>query len=91
MTELQVLLLVIIGVVYTIFGAIIAVADISNKEITTPHDLYADGYNWFGSWTIFLIRTLIALPFWIIGTIIYLVYKLIMWLFTVGGGNSGSN
>ena len=91
MTEVQVLLIVIAGVVYTIFGVIIAVADISSREITTPHDLRSDGYNWFGSWTIFLIRTLTALPFWIIGTIIYLIYKLVMWLFTVGGGDSGSN
>lgn len=91
MTEVQVLLIVIAGVVYTIFGALIAVTDISNKEIVLPGDFRSDGYNWFGSWTIFLIRTLTALPFWIIGTIIYLIYKLVMWLFTVGGGNRGSN
>lgn len=91
MTELQLLLMVIAGMLYILFGVIIAVTDISNREITMPRDLRSNGYNWFGSWTIFLIRTLTALPFWIIGTIIYLVYKLIMWLFTVGGGNSGSN
>ena len=91
MTELQVFLIVIAGVFYTIFGAIIAVTDISNKEIVLPGDFRSDGYNLFGSWTIFLIRTLTALPFWIIGTIIYLIYKLVMWLFTVGGGDSGSN
>lgn len=91
MTEVQVLLIVIAGVVYTIFGALIAVTDISNKEIVLPGDFRSGGYNWFGSWTIFLIRTLTALPFWIIGTIIYLIYKLVMWLFTVGGGDRGSN
>lgn len=85
MTELRVLLIVIAGVIYTIFGAIIAVADVSNKEIVLPSDLRSDGYNWFGSWTIFLLRSIVAFPFWIIFTIIGLVCKFIMWLFTVGG------
>ena len=87
MSEIQMLLIIIVGVV----GAAIAIADISNKEIVLPSDLRSDGYNWFGSWTIFIIRTLTALPFWIIGTIIYLVFKFFRWLFTVGGGNSGSD
>lgn len=90
MIELQLVLIIIAGILYLLFGAAIATADICNKEITTPHDLYADGYNWFGSWTIFIIRSLVALPFWIIGTIVYLVYKFIMWLFTVGGAGHGS-
>lgn len=83
MTDIQMILVTVIGTVYVIFGAIIAVADMCNEEITTPRGLYADGYNWFGSWTIFLFRSFIALPFWILLTIIYLVYKFIMWLFTV--------
>lgn len=85
MTELQIFLITIVGVIYVIFGAIIAIADICSKEIITPHDLRSDGYNWFGSWTIFIIRTLIALPFWIIGTVIYLIFKFFIWLFIVGG------
>lgn len=87
MSEIQMLLIIIVGVV----GAIIAVDDINNKEIILPSDLRSDGCNWFGSWTIFIVRTLIALPFWIIGTISYLVFKFFRWLFTVGGGNGGSN
>ncbi len=85
MTEIQLLLITIAGVLYVIFGAIIAVADICNKEITTPRDFRSDGYNWFGSWTIFIFRTIAAFPFWILFTIVGLVYKFIMWLFTVGG------
>lgn len=88
MTEPQLVLIVIASILYIIFGALIAVADICNKEITTPHDLYTDGYNWFGSWTIFLIRSFTAFPFWILFTIVYLVYKFIRWLFTVGGNKA---
>jgi uncharacterized membrane protein len=88
MTEQQLVLLVIAGVLYIICGAIIAVAEICNKEITTPHDLYSDGYDWFGSWTIFLIKSFMTFPFWILFTIIYLVYKFIRWLFTVRGARA---
>jgi hypothetical protein len=85
MTDFQMVLVTIVGVIYVLFGAIIAIADVCNEEITTPRDLYTDGYNWFGSWTIFLIRSIAAFPFWILFTIVSLVYKFIMWLFTVGG------
>lgn len=91
MTALQILLIAFVGVAYMLLGVIIVAVDISNKEIVLPSDIRSDGYGWFSSWIIFLIRTLIALPFWIIGTIIYLVYKLIMRLLTIRGGNSGSN
>ncbi len=85
MSDLQMVLTIIVSLLYLFFGAIIATADISNKEIILPRDLKSDGYNWFGSWTIFLIRSIVAFPFWILFTIIYLVYKFIMWLFTVKG------
>lgn len=91
MTALQILLIAFVGVAYMLLGAIIAAVDISNKEIVLPSDIRSDGYDWLSSWIIFLIRTLIALPFWIIGAIIYLVYKLIMRLLTIRGGHSGSN
>ena len=83
MTDIQMVLITVIGTVYVIFGTIIALVDAHNEEIPTPRDFYADGYNWFGSWTIFLFRIFMTLPFWILATIIYLVYKFIMWLFTV--------
>ena len=85
MTELQIFLITLVGVIYVIFGAIIAIADICSEGITTPRDFHTDGYNWFGSWTIFLFRTIAAFPFWILFTIVVLVYKFIVWLFTVGG------
>lgn len=91
MTGFQMSLIIISCILYFFFGASIALVDISNKEIVLPRDLRSDGYNWFGSWVIFLVRSIVALPFWILFTIIYLVYKLIIWLFTVGGGNGGSN
>ena len=84
MTEFQMCLLVIIGTIYTIFGCIIAVADVCNKEISTPRDFYNDKYNWFGSWIIFIVRILLAAPFYIIVTICALIYKFVRWLFTVG-------
>lgn len=85
MTDFQMVLVTIVGVIYVLFGAITAITDVCNQEITTPRDFYTDGYNWFGSWTIFLIRSIAAFPFWILFTIVSLVYKFIMWLFTVGG------
>jgi uncharacterized membrane protein len=88
MTDIQMVLVTVVGVIYVIFGAIIAIADVCNKEITTPRDFYADGYNWFGSWTIFLFRSIAAFPFWILFTIVGLVYKFIRWLFTVGGARA---
>ena len=85
MTDFQMVLITIVGVIYVVFGAIIAIADICNEEITTPRDFHTDGYNWFGSRTIFMFRSIAAFPFWILFTIVGLVYKFIMWLFTVGG------
>lgn len=85
MTELQIILISVIVGLYSIFGVVVAAVDISNKEITLPRDFKHAGYNWFGSWTIFLFRTIAAFPFWILFTIIHLVYKFIMWLFTTKG------
>lgn len=85
MTDIQMVLVTVVGVIYVLFGAITAITDVCNQEVTTPHDFRTDGYNWFGSWTIFLFRTIAAFPFWILFTICGLVYKFIMWLFTVGG------
>lgn len=85
MTDIQIVLVTVIGLIYVVCGAMIAITDVCNEEITTPRDLYSDGYNWFGSWTIFLFRSIVAFPFWILFTIVSLVYKFIMWLFTVKG------
>lgn len=79
-------LIVTVGLLWIFSGCVIAAQDISNREITTPKDLYFDGYNWFGSIVIFSFRTLIALPFWILFTLCYIIYKFVRWTFTVGGG-----
>ena len=84
MTELQMCLLTIGLLIYSVLGLLITMTDIYNREVTTPRDFYNDKYNWFGSWVIFIIRTLFAVPFYIIGTICVLVYKFVKWLFTVG-------
>jgi hypothetical protein len=65
-------------------GILVAVVDIHNREIPTPRDFHDEGYNWFGSWFIFIIRILVAFPFYIIGTLIVTVYKFFSWLLTVG-------
>ena len=85
MSEVLVIVLAsVLGGVLGVCGFIIACCDISSKEVVTPKAFYEDGYNWFGSWTIFIIRTIIAIPFYIAGTIIVSVYKFIKWLVTVG-------
>lgn len=83
MNELMLVLSVIVGVVWILFGSIVAVEDISNREIITLKDLCSDGYNWFGCLVIFSFRSFLALPFWILYILIYLLYKFIMWTFTV--------
>lgn len=91
MTEVQ--LGIMIGIVtiaiaaYAIFGICIAMEAISNKEILMPKDFHADKYNWFGSWVIFIVRVLLAAPFYILFTLCIWVYKLIMLLFTAGREN----
>ena len=84
MSDITFALLVPVGIAYIIFGSLIAVLDISNGEVFKPKDYYEDGYNWFGSWTTFIFRTIIAAPFYIIFTLGLLVSKFVRWLFTVG-------
>ena len=81
---LVIVLASILGGVLGACGFIIACCDISNNEVDTPKAFYEAGYNWFGSWLIFIVRTIIAFPFYIIGTVIVGVYKFVKWLLTVG-------
>jgi hypothetical protein len=76
--------LLIMGlVVYLMFGALLAALDMENKEVYLPRDFYNDGYNWFGSWVIFIFRTLLVLPFWILFTLLNIIGSFFSWLFTV--------
>ena len=84
MSELLLFLAVFAGVFYLLFGVGIAASEIQNKKVCTPKDFYEDGFNWFGSWLIFITRILFAFPFYIIGTIVILISKFIKWLLTVG-------
>jgi hypothetical protein len=88
MTDIQAGLMIgilsIAAAVYSVFGICIALADISNKEILTPKDFHEDKYNWFGSWVIFIGRTILAVPFYILFSLCLGVYKVIMSLFTAG-------
>lgn len=88
MTEAQAGLIIglssIVVALYSIGGICIAISDISNKEILTPKDFYEDNYNWFGSWVIFIGRTFLAVPFYILFGLCLGVYKVIIFLFTAG-------
>ena len=77
-------LVTVVVAFYAIGGICIAASDISNKEVLMPKDFHEDKYNWFGSWVIFLGRTFLAAPFYILFTLCICVYKVIMSLFTVG-------
>jgi hypothetical protein len=85
MTDLQVYFIVLGSILYALFGAIIAIVDICNGSVTTPSDWRLEGYNWFGSWLIFLVRILLAMPFYFIFTIIIVIYRFGLWLLKVGG------
>lgn len=88
MTEVQlgiiIGLITVVAALYSIGGICIALSDISNKETLTPKDFHEDKYNWFGSWVIFIGRTILAAPFYILFTLCICVYKVIMSLFTIG-------
>ena len=84
MSELLLFLAIFAAVCYLLFGVGIAVSEIADKKVCTPKDFYKDGYNWFGSWLIFIIRILLAFPFYIIGTLIMIIGKFIKWLLTTG-------
>ena len=75
---------IIVGTIYCLLGIIFAGEDISNREVFIPKDYYYNGYNWFGSWLIFILKTLCAFPFYIIGTLGIIIYRFIKWLLTVG-------
>ena len=50
-----------------------------------PRDYYyREGFNWFGSWTIFILWTIFSLPFYIPFAIVVLVHRFVNWLFTLG-------
>ena len=76
---------IIVGTIYCILGIIFAGVDISNREVYTPKYFYhCKGYNWFGSWFVFILKTIVAFPFYIIITLGVIIYRFIKWLLTVG-------
>lgn len=83
MIYFYVILLTLIATFWMIFGIIIAFVDIGNKEIPTPRDFYDDGYNWFGSWFLFILRVLVGFPFYILGIIFEYICKFFVWLIRV--------
>lgn len=84
MIYFYVILLTLIATFWMIFGVIIASVDSYNGEIPTPRDFYYDGYNWFGSWFLFILRVLVGFPVYILGTIISCVCRFFSWLVRVG-------
>jgi hypothetical protein len=85
MTDLQMFFIILGSILYIVFGAILAIVDICNGSVDTPSDWRLEGYNWFGSWLIFLVRILLAMPFYFIFTIIIVIYRFGLWLLKVGG------
>ena len=83
MSALVLSLLIMGSVIYLFFGALLAAVDMENKDVPLPRDFYDNGYNWFGSWTIFIFRTLLALPFWILFTLLNMIASFFNWLLTV--------
>jgi hypothetical protein len=76
--------LIILGVLWFILGTTFASFDFCNKKFTTPRYFYEGGYNWIASWVCFILKSLIALPFYIIGIIVHYVCKFFSWLVRVG-------
>lgn len=83
MTDIQLGLLIVLVGVGSIYGSLHAFLSMINEELFTPKHFHDEGYNWFGSWTIFIISMILAAPFFIIFTLVRLVGKVIKWLFTV--------
>ena len=79
-----VVFLTILGTLWFWFGILFAGVDFSNEEFTTPIDFYEDGYNWVASWVCFILRFLIAFPFYVIGIIIHYACEFFGWLVRIG-------
>ena len=85
MSDFQLFVVVATGVLWFVFGLLFASWDICERGLYTPKDYYNyDGFNWFGSWFIFIFRTIIAFPFYILLSVTLLIKGWIEWLFTVG-------
>lgn len=85
MSDFKIIIIVAVGVLWFACGMFFAIVDICEKGITTPKGYYDyDGYNWFGCWSIFILRTIIAFPFYILFSLAFLIKGFIEWLFTVG-------
>lgn len=81
---MEYVLLIVLGTLWFWLGTIFAFVDFCNKEFTTPRYFYEGGYNWVASWVCFILKFLIALPFYIIGIIVHYVCKFFGWLVRVG-------
>lgn len=85
MADWQIVIITFGIVGYVLFGVLCAAVDIANREVYSPKDFYDnEGYNWFGSWFVFILKSITAFPFYIIGTLGLVIYRFIKWLFTVG-------
>lgn len=89
MNELLLLVGVCFSMVYFVFGFTAACIAIANGIKTPKKYYYEDNYNWFGSYCIFIISILVALPFYILIKLIMFIYKITNWLFTVGRNSNG--
>ena len=65
------------------FGFLVAMFE-TNYEFITPRHFYEDGYNWFGAYLIFILKTIISFPWFVIIKICTSLWKFIKWLLTVG-------
>ena len=58
---------------YAVGGICIALEHIGNRHVPTPKNYHEYKYNWFGSWVVFISKTFLAAPFYIIFTICIIV------------------
>ena len=84
MTDIQLVLLIIGAILYVFIGVILTLVDTSNGYVPTPRDWYNDGYNWFGSYIIFIGRILFIAPFYIGFTVCRIICRFVHWLLTAG-------
>lgn len=75
-------MLVFLFIFYLMLTIGFAILDMEH-DFFTPKDIYNKGLNWFGSIFVFILF-MIFNPFGLIFRIIYWIYRLFKWLFTVG-------
>lgn len=64
-------------------GMLAGIFDASEYYVTPRYYYEYEGCNWFGSWILFILKTIFSTPTFVIVKIFQYIYRFFKWLFTV--------